>query len=133
MRPGARDTKAHRAERPADVARGAHLRLGKHMRSRSITRTALVLVFALLMSCAPGANPLAHTAANGPPAGFFLGLWHGAIIWVTLFVSLFDPSVAIYEVRNSGWAYNFGFVIGAACLHGGGAGAAARRRRRNTT
>src|ERR1019366_7845972 len=104
MRPGARDTKAHRAERPADVARGAHLRLWKHMRSRSITHTPLVLLFALRMSC--------------PPAGFFLGLWHGAIIWVTLFVSLFDPSVAIYEVRNSGWAYNFGFVIAAACLHG---------------
>jgi hypothetical protein len=31
----------------------------------------------------------------------------------SFFVSLFDPSVAIYEVHNSGWAYNFGFVIDA--------------------
>jgi hypothetical protein len=102
------------------------------MRSSSITRTvALVLVAALLTGCAPGANPLAHTAANGPPAGFLLGLWHGAIIWVTFFVSLFDHSVSVYEVHNSGWTYNLGFVIGAACLHGGG-GAAAKQRRRKT-
>jgi len=99
------------------------------MRSTLLTRAvALVLVATLLAACAPGANPLAHTAANGPPAGFFLGLWHGIIIWVTFFVSLFDPAVSVYEVHNSGWAYNLGFVIGAACLHGGG-GAAAKRRR----
>ena len=106
------------------------------MRSRSIVRSALpltvVLVAALLVSCAPGANPLAHTATSGSPAGFLLGLWHGAIIWVTLVVSLFDPSVAVYEVHNSGAAYNLGFVIGAACLHGGSGGAAARRRRHTT-
>lgn len=113
-------------------ARDSHLR--EHMRSRSIARiVTLVLVAVLLTSCAPGANPLVHTATNGSPAGFFLGLWHGAIIWVTFVVSLFDPSVAIYEVHNSGPAYNLGFVIGAACLHGGGGGAAARRRRRNDT
>jgi hypothetical protein len=101
------------------------------MRSSPITRAvALVLFAALLTSCAPGANPLAHTATHGPPAGFFLGLWHGAIIWVTFFVSLFVPSVSVYEVHNTGWTYNLGFVIGAACLHGGSGGAAARRHRR---
>jgi hypothetical protein len=85
----------------------------------------------LLASCAPGTNPLAHTEmASGHPAGFLLGVWHGAIVWVTFFVSLFDNSVSVYEVHNSGWPYNLGFVIGAACLHGGGGGAAARRRRR---
>lgn len=83
----------------------------------------------LLVSCAPGGNPLAHTAGSSPPAGFLLGLWHGIIVWVTFFVSLFDGSVSVYEVHNNGWPYNLGFVIGAATLHGGG-GAAARRRRR---
>ncbi|MBK6696758.1 MAG: hypothetical protein IPG50_31880 [Myxococcales bacterium] len=92
-----------------------------------------VLLGALLLGCAPGPNPLVHTATNGPPAGFFLGLWHGVIIWITFVVSLFDPSVAVYEVRNSGWTYNLGFVIGAACLHGSSGGAAARRRRRGGT
>jgi O-antigen ligase len=102
------------------------------MRSSPFPRTvALVLAAAFLASCAPGTNPLAHTAANGAPAGFLLGFWHGAIIFVTFFVSLFDSSVSIYEVHNSGWSYNLGFVIGAACLHGGG-GAAARRRRKNS-
>lgn len=59
-------------------------------------------------------------------------MWHGAIIWVTFVVSLFDSSVSIYEMNDSGWAYNLGFVIGAVCLHGGGCGAASRRRRRKT-
>lgn len=101
------------------------------MRSTRFTRAMLLLFGAvLLVSCAPGGNPLAHTAAaGGPPAGFFLGLWHGFIVWVTFVVSLFDPSVSVYEVHNSGWPYNLGFTIGAACLHGSG-GAAARRRRR---
>lgn len=104
---------------------------GGPMRSNAFTRVlGLVLVAVLLTSCAPGANPLAHTAGHGPPVGFLHGLWHGAIIWVTFFVSLFDHSVSVYEVHNSGWSYDLGFVIGAASLHGGG-GAAARRRKRS--
>jgi hydrogenase/urease accessory protein HupE len=101
------------------------------MRPTSLLRVLLlVAVAALMVGCAPGGNPLAHTATSGAPAGFFLGLWHGFIIWVTFLVSLFDPSVSIYEVHNGGWTYNLGFAIGAACLHGSG-GAAARRRRRS--
>jgi len=104
------------------------------MRSTSTGRVAAVALVAaaiLISGCAPGPNPLAHTAGAGPPAGFLLGLWHGAIIWITFFVSLFDPSVCVYEVHNAGWSYNLGFVIGAACLHGGGGAAARRRRRRD--
>jgi hypothetical protein len=47
-----------------------------------------------------------------PPAGFLAGLWHGLITPITFIVSLFTPSVRIYETRNSGRWYDFGFVIG---------------------
>jgi len=91
----------------------------------------LAVAGAVLVSCAPGADPLAHTPdAGGSVAGFWLGLWHGFIIWVTFIFSLFDHSVSVYEVHNSGWSYNLGYAIGAATLHGGGAHAARRRRRR---
>jgi hypothetical protein len=84
----------------------------------------------VLAGCAPGPNPFAHSAAAGQPvAGFWLGLWHGAILVVTFIVSLFDPTVSVYEVHNSGWTYNLGFVIGALCCHGGGAAASRRPRR----
>lgn len=91
--------------------------------------TAAVLAVVWMAACAPGANPMAAHPVEPPPAGFLLGLWHGVIIWVTFIVSLFDHDVSIYEVHNSGWPYNLGFLIGAAGFHGGGAFAGARRRR----
>ncbi len=97
---------------------------------RAFVAVALAVMTALLAGCAPGANPLAHHAASAgrAPAGFWLGLWHGAIVVVTFVVSLFDPHVSVYEVHNNGWSYNLGFVLAVVCLHGGGASAARRRR-----
>jgi hypothetical protein len=91
---------------------------------------AAIAIAVLLAACAPGPNPLAQAAGEHPPAGFWLGLWHGFIIWVTFVVSLFDHRVSVYEVYNNGWSYDLGFVIGAACLHGGGVRASQRRPRR---
>lgn len=92
----------------------------------------LVALAALVASCAPGPNPLVqhHAPGAAPLAGFWLGLWHGLIVWPTFFVSLFSANVSVYEVHNTGWPYNLGFVIGAACFHGGGGAGASRRRRR---
>ena len=85
-----------------------------------------------LASCAPGPNPLVqhHAPGAAPLAGFFLGIWHGAIVWVTFFVSLFSPGVSVYEVHNTGWPYNLGFVLGTGFFHGGGGGGASAWRRR---
>jgi len=84
-------------------------------RSRSVRRLALRIVLlgalVLLTSCAAGPNPAADTAE---PAGFWLGLWHGLIMPVTFFVSLFTDTVSIYEVANRGNWYDVGFFIGAA-------------------
>ena len=104
------------------------------MRVSRIVVVAIAVLIAVtgLASCAPGGNPLAGQATAGQGlAGFWLGLWHGLIVWVTFVWSLFDPSVSVYEVQNTGWSYNLGFVIGAACLHGGGGAGACRRRRRD--
>ncbi len=91
----------------------------------------LLSIVVFVASCAPGANPHVHeAAAGGEPAGFWLGLWHGIVVWITFFVSLFNHGVSVYEVHNSGWPYNLGFVIGAACFHGGGASASRRRRKK---
>ncbi len=102
---------------------------------------ALIALFVLsfaLASCAPGPNPLKGSAVeltdDSPsptkPAGFWQGLWHGMIAPITFVVSLFNKAVNVYEVRNSGNWYNFGFIIGVSIAFGGSAGGAAGARRR---
>lgn len=91
-----------------------------------VRRLVLVLagvsVLALLMvGCAAAANPVAGQGAQD--AGFWLGLWQGFIAPITFVVSLFNHSVGIYEVHNSGGWYDFGFLLGvSASFSGGGAG-----------
>lgn len=79
---------------------------------------ALLVVAAMLFlnGCAPGNE---RFDVDGP-AGFFWGLWHGAISWVTLIVGCWNDSVHVYEVRNTGGWYDFGFILGVVCALGGG-------------
>jgi hypothetical protein len=96
-------------------------------------RTALLLgtLLLVLTACAPAANELAGTAApGGGVPGFWLGLWHGAIAPITFIISLFNHSVGVYSVHNSGGWYNFGFLLGVSTTLGGSAGGGAARRRR---
>ena len=86
----------------------------------------LVLLAVFLSGCAPGANPMANTPGTHGVAGFWLGLWHGAICVVTFVISLFDRHVHVYEVHNNGGWYNFGFILGAS-VSLGGAGRGSRR------
>ena len=68
----------------------------------------------------PGTNPELDTpAANGKVAGFGTGLWHGLVALITLFVSLFNPTIQMYEVHNNGAGYNVGFLLGSVVLFGG--------------
>lgn len=46
------------------------------------------------------------------PAGFWGGLWHGLIAPLTFFVGLFTDKVKMYETKNNGGWYDFGFLIG---------------------
>ena len=45
-------------------------------------------------------------------AGFFSGAWHGLIAPYSLVVNLFNPQVQMYAYENTGWFYNFGFLLG---------------------
>ena len=82
------------------------------------------LCIVLLAGCAASPNPNVDiTREDGrEPAGFWLGLWHGFIVFFTFIISLFKSSVGIYETYNTGNGYNLGFVIGLIASHGGGAG-----------
>jgi hypothetical protein len=94
---------------------------------RSLLLLVAVLGVLLLSSCAAGPNPEAGTGQD--PAGFWYGLWHGFIAPVTFVISLFTDEVSIYEVRNSGGWYDFGYVVGLSLIFSGGGGAAGSRRR----
>lgn len=94
-------------------------------------RVILIAVLALiaLASCVPGPSQLTNSAnTSGVIAGFWYGLWNGVISPVTFVISLFTPSIQMYEVHNNGNWYNFGFLLGIAFIFGGGAGGASSRR-----
>jgi hypothetical protein len=85
------------------------------MRTRILTSLAILLVFLICVSCAPG-----NVRFDAKPAGFFAGLWHGFICVFTFIISLFTDKVTMYEVNNSGNWYNLGFLLGASIFFGGG-------------
>lgn len=60
-----------------------------------------------------------YQAPDAQPAGFWAGVWHGSIAPLTFLISLFKPGVRVYETRNAGLWYDFGFIIGAAMAFGG--------------
>lgn len=86
-----------------------------------------LMVALVLCSCAAG-DPQ-FTPEH--PAGFWLGLWHGMISWVTLIVGIFDQGVEVYERNNTGGWYDFGFLFGATSIWGGGSSAGYHRSRRS--
>ena len=95
-------------------------------RSRFVLGAATLAALLLLTSCAADGNAVAGGAGTQP--GFLYGLWHGFITPVTFLISLFTDEVGIYEVRNNGAWYDFGYVLGLSIIFSGGAGASTRRR-----
>lgn len=53
------------------------------------------------------------------PAGFLYGLWHGIISVLTLIIHVFNESITVYEVHNTGGWYDFGFLMGVISIWGG--------------
>lgn len=89
--------------------------------TRTILAGCLALVAVLVLTgCAAG--PGSEWSTTDMKAGFWAGLWHGALMFVALIVSFFAPdTVSIYEPVNTGVAYNIGFVLGVLAVYGGGA------------
>lgn len=79
-------------------------------------RLALIPLIFLLASCAAG--DIQFTSES--PAGFWFGLWHGVISFISLIIHLFNDSVTVYEVNNTGGWYDFGFLLGVISIWGGG-------------
>ena len=77
---------------------------------------ALIPLMFLLASCAAG--DIQFTSES--PAGFWFGLWHGVISFISLIIHLFNDSVTVYELNNTGGWYDFGFLLGVICIWGGG-------------
>jgi hypothetical protein len=69
----------------------------------------------ILAVAGPGSK---YQLPGARPAGFWAGLWHGLICPITFIVSLFTPNVRIYETRNRGRLYDFGFLIGVSSAFG---------------
>ena len=82
------------------------------MKLRLMTLPALLM----LTACTAGATQFSPET----PAGFWYGLWHGVIAVITLVIHLFNESVSVYEVNNSGGWYDFGFLLGVITIWGGG-------------
>lgn len=72
----------------------------------------LLIVLCLSTGCAPGDARWDPQKNPDSRAGFITGIWHGIIIVITFIISFFKESVGIYEVNNTGWPYNLGFLIG---------------------
>lgn len=53
-----------------------------------------------------------YSLKGAMPAGFWGGLWHGIIAPLMFFISLFTPKVRVYETKNNGRWYDFGFMLG---------------------
>jgi hypothetical protein len=88
----------------------------------------LFLVILLLSGCAAGPNAMLDAEdPEGEVAGFWLGLWHGSISFITFIISLFSDNVNVYEIHNNGGWYNFGFILGIMIAYGG-SGRGSRRK-----
>lgn len=82
-------------------------------RSRTLIWT--VLASLVLVGCAAGDVRFDVEA----PAGFWAGLWHGFISWVTLIIGIFSDQVQVYEIHNTGGWYDLGFLLGVGIWGGG--------------
>ncbi len=65
------------------------------------------------------AGPNSKYARKGAaPAGFWVGLWHGIVSPFAFVIGLFTPNIRIYETKNNGKWYDFGFVLGVGSCSG---------------
>ena len=86
----------------------------------------LAAVATLMAGCAAGTQRY----STDHPAGFWAGLWHGAISVVTLVVHVFSKEVRVYEIDNTGGWYDLGFLLGVIGIWGGGSSASCVRSKR---
>lgn len=95
------------------------------MKMKKAVLISLMIILLLTMSgCVPGDGT--YTAEK--PAGFFWGIWHGWVAPISLIIGLFNDSIRIYEINNTGWFYDLGFYI--AVISGFGGISLSRRKKK---
>lgn len=76
--------------------------------------TALFVTVAGLLLGPHGVSAFAqeyqYTAYD--PAGFFSGIWNGLLAPWTLIARWFVHDIVMYAIPNTGWFYDFGFLLG---------------------
>ena len=82
---------------------------------RLIKLLILIPFILLLSSCAAG--DAQFTQDN--TAGFWYGLWHGIIAFISLIIHIFNENITVYEINNTGGWYDFGFLLGVIFIWGG--------------
>ena len=74
--------------------------------------TVLLLVLATTACATSNPNVGQEFGDTGGPAGFFYGLLHDILVLPTFIVSLFNDAIGIYEVNNTGFGYDAGYLLG---------------------
>ena len=71
-------------------------------------RLGLIL---MLMTIVAGCTFAGLPTSTLSPPGFFHGFWHGLLAPWTLILRWF-LEIKMYAIPNSGWFYDFGFLLG---------------------
>ena len=77
------------------------------MTRMTIAMVVVGLLALTLTGCVPGDG----RNTEEEPAGLLWGVWHGWIAPVSLIIGLFNSSIRVYEVMNTGWWYDLGFYL----------------------
>lgn len=93
-------------------------------KKRILTVLFVILIVFMITSCT--ASDARFTRES--PAGFWAGLWHGAISVITFIIGLFNDSVKVYALNNTGSWYDLGFLLGIICIWGGGSAGACKKK-----
>jgi len=88
----------------------------------------LLILIVLLVTLLTGCLPDIAMEQQESQAGFFLGIWHGWIAPISLFASIFNKDITIFESNNTGFWYGFGFYI---AIIGGFGGISLVRKKRS--
>ena len=81
--------------------------------------SAVLIVIALFLASGFFTYYAGHEHWITSRAGFLAGMIHGIIAPIMLVAQIFTR-YTMYELNNSGWFYNFGFLAGLLAVWGGG-------------